>query len=935
MKVRYRVNRVMLIAALLAAFSARGSDLSGALVPLVGDLCPDGQVNVLDVQRAVNQALGDHASSAPGADIDGDGLVTGADVEELVSAAFAAGGVIQLVRGDLTIPDDRLRHSLRVEALSLDGLRAEAEVDKSGRFELALWAGRGWSISVLDRVTGSSLGALRFSSSNQTFLTLPLPSRVSGTAVSLGRIAMLAGQPTVISLGLTGLSTALIPPHLDETLDEHGLPRYAGLILGPLFDFVAAQSAEEVPTFDARVLAEGIGTCMRNGAGEFARPTLADANGDGRPDCFEQVLECARATVEATQSQGAQTQADVTADISTVVPDVGGTPETEDQIASETPPVAVALARCEATLGDTVAGLTHPALVDHNHNGIPDCLDAGLLYEKQPIPALADTVADHDEDGILNMNDPAWISERGLGSDYPWSLDSDGNGIPDPADWDDDGDGLPDFLEDSDGNGVLNILDAPTSSAWDADGDGVPNVLDLDNNNDGRPDYSDAVEAEKSLEASSGLIRPVLGLDRPATSSVTDVALLEIGAPERLGDVWFVPILLPEAMADLIASLQFSFSLKSGAGLFLGIQPGAAALEAGKQVHFLPGSQGTRVLVTGQNQTLLRDGVVATVLLAPVNQEPIKDSLQLYGMLASSLQGTPVTPKPIKSRDPETPAPQEKPDETNPPADGGTGAGTPATDKPATEKPTASTDTPKETRSELPLAAVRPEDEWAESPQETVPDRPAVRNGTGLAGTISFGNSQGTHFTGKSTHAVSPRVISPPESPSRPAAEPSQIQKQRDMIQVREGLMRTASDTPEATHKKSEVAAEAQKGDKDKSSGALRSHTRRIAVRLGKDSEALVGADSPSSIDTPIQLARLDTVHGTWEQSASGTVAIAQSTGALTSPSTMTPTPPPASTPPLTGYLVLVVGSLVLMGLRHLILRASTRGMATPTTDVR
>lgn len=878
MNVRYSIIFSVLLVASSAIVPARGNELSGSAQSLPGDLYPDGQINVLDIQRAINQSLTLNGWT-PEADLNEDGAVTRDDVGLLIDSAFAAGGVIQLVRGELAPSGSQLRSAFRVEAASLDGLRAESESDERGRFELALWSGRGWMLSVLDRSSGSVVGILQFSYSEQSAFTLPLPARVSGPALDLGRIALPGSQPAVIRLDLAAMTAALVPPHPDEAAGTLGLPRYAELLLQPLFEFLEATPDDPSSALDETALAEQIGICLRAGAETFPRPSLADLNGDGRPDCLERVLECAREAVTAAQAEdteapAALTEAAVDSTGETVSSEAATaeieasetegetssnttTNESSDEASSSSAPtktasVEVALARCGAVLPEVLAELTHPALVDRNRDGIPDELEAGLLWDGQPMPAMAQALQDWDEDGILNMNDPVWIAEEAACRDCPWNQDGDGDGNPDPADWDDDGDGLPDFLEDMDGDGAINILDFGNTPGWDQDSDGICSALDLDDDNDGQPDFAATPPtslAATSVGVSRPLVQPVLGLEPPAASPGAAPVFLEIGTPERLGEGWAVPILLPKTMANTVASIQFSFAVDATVGRFIEVQTGLAAQQAGKQLYYLSSPRRTRVLLSGESQTLFKEGIVATVLLSAGTVDPSEESIRLGEVLASSLQGEPVAARPAKSIASEDPAPSE--DAVDPgEATGPENTAGQSQDKPSAVEQDASSNVPKkEGRPESQWGSAYPDEEWQEETLASTP-QPAIRNG----GDPVFSSSNGLF---QSTNRSSEPVASSPlDTATRHEAEPAPIQNQRGMIQAREGLLRSASHSAKAGLK--EIAGSAPKGRASETT-QVRAGTRldRAAARGGKESEDAVRAGIPAAPETPIQVARL------------------------------------------------------------------------------
>lgn len=943
MNVRYSIIFSVLLVASSAIVPARGNELSGSALSLPGDLYPDGQINVLDIQRAVNQSatLNDWT---PEADLNEDGAVTRDDVGLLIDSAFAAGGVIQLVRGELVPSGTQSRGAFQIEAVSLDGLRAEAEPDERGRFELALWSGRGWMFSVLDRSSGSVVGTWRFSYSERSALTLPLPARVSGPALDLGRIALPGSNPAVIRLDLAAMTAALVPPHPDEAAGTLGLPRYAELLLQPLFEFLEAAPEDPSSAVEETALAEQIGICLRAGSETFPRPSLADSNGDSRPDCMERVLECAREAVTAAQAEDAETPAALTeaavdstgetASSETAATETLSLEATEDvslaattgesseQASSGTAPTKTAsmegaLARCGANLPEVWAELTHPALVDHNRDGIPDELESGLLWEGQPMPAMAQALQDWDEDGVPNMNDPVWIAEEAMCSDCPWNQDSDGDGIPDPADWDDDGEGLPDFLEDADGDGAINILDFGNTPGWDRDADGICSALDLDDDNDGRPDYAATPPtplAATNVGVSRPLVQPVLGLELPATSPGALPVFLEIGTPEHSGEGWAVPIVLPKTMADTVASLQFSFAVDAAAGRFIEVQTGLAAQQAGKQLYYLSSPGRTRVLLSGESPTLIKDGIVATILLGAGSVDPSEESIRFGEVLASSLQGEPVVARPAKSIASEDPIPPENSVEPEKATGPETTAGQSPAKPSAVEQNASSNVSKKEDRPEAQWGSAYPGDEWQE---ETLRSAPQSSSRTG--GYQQLSSSSGLF---QNTSRLSEPVASSPlDMARRHTAEPAPIQNQRGIIQAREGLLRNAAHSAEAGLK--EIVRSAPRGRASEAS-QIRPRTRldHAVARGGKESENAPQSGIPATPETLIQVARLAAEPGQPQTPVGTNPAARDATEEQADSSIVSQARRLVSSQEAVGYGILLAAGLVFIALREPLLRA-------------
>lgn len=118
---------------------------------------------------------------------------------------------------------------------------------------------------------------------------------------------------------------------------------------------------------------------------------------------------------------------------------------------------------------------------DADGDGIPNASDPdsdndGILDVDENVPAVPLTGQDSDNDGI----------DDAIDVDNTGGTDANGNGVDDnmePSDLD--GDGVPDYLDtDADGDGIADIVEGD----GDADNDGIPNYKDTDSDNDGIPD---------------------------------------------------------------------------------------------------------------------------------------------------------------------------------------------------------------------------------------------------------------------------------------------------------------------------------------------------------------------------------------------------------------------------------------------------------------
>jgi hypothetical protein len=174
-------------------------------------------------------------------------------------------------------------------------------------------------------------------------------------------------------------------------------------------------------------------------------------------------------------------------------------------------------------------------VVDNDNDGIVDIEDVdddndGILDIDEGF-GINNPAGDEDGDGILNYLDANDNGNGGDGSSTVYGdnngdgvqdvFDADGDGIPDHFDLDADNDGIPDIVEaggeDTDGNGLIDDINADGTLVndldkdglddrydansgtenvvilnADTDGDGIKNFQDLDSDNDGIPDVVEA-----------------------------------------------------------------------------------------------------------------------------------------------------------------------------------------------------------------------------------------------------------------------------------------------------------------------------------------------------------------------------------------------------------------------------------------------------------
>lgn len=392
----------------------------GQMTGLLGDVNLDGTINVLDVQKGINQALG-VLTLTPEADLDHNAAVDVRDVQNLVNSALGTGGVFQQVTGGITGIDPA---SLRVTAISDQGIKVEAPLSPEGRFTVSLRTGMGWSIGFLN-AQDVLQGWPAFPVGNYTSGTLPLPNLSSGTIMDLGNIALGMGQ----NIGTNILDWFVLaePPIANLDSNSNGIPDF----IDPLFESISDALGAYIIFLPSdpdplTILANYINTCVDAHQDVLLRPNLRDTNTNGVPDFLEAFLDCLGDTVTEWINQF----------------DWSGTPLQfwlSDTDGNGWPLIVDSQMTYLITqLPEWLQGLGSPNTLDANGNQIPDFLEEhlsipGVLgYEIFP-----DMEHDDDGDGIPDFLDP----------DFHSDVDTDGDGIPNDVDLDDDNDGLPDYAD--------------------------------------------------------------------------------------------------------------------------------------------------------------------------------------------------------------------------------------------------------------------------------------------------------------------------------------------------------------------------------------------------------------------------------------------------------------------------------------------------------
>lgn len=114
-------------------------------------------------------------------------------------------------------------------------------------------------------------------------------------------------------------------------------------------------------------------------------------------------------------------------------------------------------------------------------------------------------------------------------------------------------------------------------------------------------------------------------------------AVIELDAPATGGGtVAEVPVTIAAEAGEEIASLQFDMHFDDATFDLVDVVPGESSSDALKQVIYSVRSPGViRVIVAGLNQNVIRDGNIATVLLAPDAEDAAPQTLSLDEIVIS------------------------------------------------------------------------------------------------------------------------------------------------------------------------------------------------------------------------------------------------------------------------------------------------------------
>ena len=397
-----------------------GAQIAPAQAGLLGDVNLDGAVNVLDIQGAVNQALGVVGETVE-ADLDENAQVDILDIQNAINTVLGTGGLVQRVHG--TIDCEGNPERLRIVAMSQDGLCEECLVNQeTNEFHLRLRVKTSWCIALCAEEMNQErcLGTVDFPIVDTSSCTLPIPELSKGYELSLGTLSFFENRARA-EREIRAMLGQMGDPIYPGDDNQNGMPDFVEPLL------MRAQHGPGVPDeIDMEPLLAAIADCIAAWADEYIEPDLTDANDNGIPDFIEPLIDCLKVALQQWLE-----------DAGVTIPpgdlNDNGIPDYIDAIVHHV----------VQGIPDWLHRLGRPELVDDNGNGIPDFIENYLSVPEVPSfvdgdgNGIPDFAEDDDGDGIPNIADPD--------SQVPGDLD--GDGVGNEYDLDDDNDGVPDYAD--------------------------------------------------------------------------------------------------------------------------------------------------------------------------------------------------------------------------------------------------------------------------------------------------------------------------------------------------------------------------------------------------------------------------------------------------------------------------------------------------------
>lgn len=403
-------------ALVLAAAVPLAMPHAAARTGIPGDVNLDGEINILDVQGAINMVL-ETNMPVPEADVTASGTVDVTDVQVIINTALDIGGLVQPVAGALDPGGGPMPEM--VAAVSVDGRTVRAPVDPAtGAFRMTLDVGTSWSFGVR-AADGGGAGTLIFPVGRYLSSVLPLLQLSTGEMLDLGVLPLQWGAAPALDLR-TLLGNVGEPLNLGD-YDGNGLPDLLDALLFPLPDTIPFTSFELPPQLTEAGLVLALADCL-NGALPSALPAdLSGMETGGIPDVLLPLMGCLEGAL-LTWLEDAHL----------------GLPGSVVNFYA-----GLLMDMLEIKVPDWLNSLSLPELTDTNGNFIPDFLEPALcvagVFENCLLDRDGDGIPDFARDdtrnGLWNLDDPEAATPEDL----------DGDGVPNELDLDANGDGRLDY----------------------------------------------------------------------------------------------------------------------------------------------------------------------------------------------------------------------------------------------------------------------------------------------------------------------------------------------------------------------------------------------------------------------------------------------------------------------------------------------------------
>lgn len=397
----------------------------GTIEAIPGDVNKDGNIDILDIQKGINIAIG-IGEQISMADVNQNSMVDVLDIQLLVNTVLGTGGLIQPVEGQLPAEfiNGHQGTSINIVALSEDGRIITSEVSPTdGKFHISLPIGVQWTLSAMGTSGENQNQPMPFviTIGTQNVLSIPLLQLSTSQPLYLNNIKL--QQSNMLLPDLRSLLGSIAEP-LPNT-DENGnlLPDIYEQLLNNIENNLLSIPLLQVFGIDETVLnqlLQNLGTCIQPQTNTLLTPSLNPVENNGYPEMVFPLIQCIEQMLKDYLTQSG-------------IPDSGTIVDTfMSQIQGE----------FQQQIFEWLNTLQIPELMDSDMDYIPDfienqlCTGTNCKFDLNS-NGVPDFIEDNDGDGIPNFLDTDNRSEQ----------DTDGDGIPNEQDLDANGNGELDYAE--------------------------------------------------------------------------------------------------------------------------------------------------------------------------------------------------------------------------------------------------------------------------------------------------------------------------------------------------------------------------------------------------------------------------------------------------------------------------------------------------------